>query len=153
MTLQKGSTVLQSSGTQGVIQVMYCTQLMIESKNKRNCNRTQKRLVEPRHVFRQHLFNLRYSKILGQLTQQVYSWQKFELFQLNLSVDEVMTAFQGRLSMVLRMVTYALHKLPKRQDGGVTGHGFGYRVLRELSQVATFSVTILLHLSNLFVIY
>lgn len=175
MTLVKGSTVLQSSGTQGVIQVMYCTQLMIESKIKRNCNRTQKRLVEPRHVFRQHLFNLHYSKILGQLTQQVYSWQKFELFQLNLSVDEVMTAFQGRLSMkekkqyvpskpiktgtkvwealVLRMVTYALHKFPKRQDGGVTGHGFGYRVLRELSQVAVFSVTILLHLSNLFVIY
>ena len=82
-----------------VIQVMYCTQLMIESKIKKNCNRTQKRLVEPRHVFLQHLFNLRYSKILGQLTQQVYSWQKFELFQLNLSVDEVMTAFQGRLSM------------------------------------------------------
>ena len=27
------------------------------------------------------------------------------------------------------MVTYALHKFPKRQDGGVTGHGFGYRVL------------------------
>lgn len=38
------------------------------------------------------------------------------------------------------MVTYALHKLPKRQDGGVTGHGSGYRVLRELSQVAAFSV-------------
>ena len=51
------------------------------------------------------------------------------------------------------MVTYALHKFPKRQDGGVTGHEFGYRVLRELSQVAAFSVTILLHLSNLFVIY
>ena len=83
----------------------------------------------------------------------MYSWQKFELFQLNLSVDEVMTAFQGRLSMVLRMVMYALHKLPKRQDGGVTGHGFGYRVLRELSQVAAFSVTILFHLSNLSVIY
>ena len=99
MTLQKGSTVLQSSGTQGIIQVMYCTQLMIESKIKRNCNRTQKRLVEPRHVFRQHLFNLRYSNILGQPTQQVYSWQKFELFQLNLSVDETLTAFQGRLSM------------------------------------------------------
>lgn len=99
MTLQKGSTILQSSGTQGVIQVMYCTQLMIESKIKRNCNRTKKRLVEPRHVFRQHLFNLHYSKILGQLTQQVYSWKKFELFQLNLSVDEVMTAFEGRLSM------------------------------------------------------
>ena len=56
-------------------------------------------------------------------------------------------------ALVLRMVTYALHKFPKRQDGGVTGHEFGYRVLRELSQVAAFSVTILLHLSNLFVIY